>query len=72
MCPPMKSSPAMSADEARYRAEDDCRTLERGEEIRSDRGRLKAATAHARNQVQRMRRISSMGRGKARSGGGRR
>lgn len=65
MCPPMKASSSISADERRWRAESDCSTLQRAEEIRSDRGRHMAAKSHARSEVKRLRKIASGGRGRA-------
>jgi len=38
-----------TADEARYRAEDDVRTLAKAHEIRSDKARFKMAQNHAVN-----------------------
>lgn len=42
--------PTMSADEKKYRAEDDARTLTRAREILKDGARLKAAKAHVLDQ----------------------
>lgn len=41
----------ISADEKRWRAEDDLRTLQRAEEIKADRSRLSGAQKHAKAQV---------------------
>jgi hypothetical protein len=42
----------MSADEARWRAEDDARTLKRAEEIRNDKSRMKMATSQIQKEFQ--------------------
>nr|DAF16344.1 MAG TPA: hypothetical protein [Crassvirales sp.] len=47
----MKDSKKLSADELRWRAEEDARTLERYQEIMNDKDRLKAALAQAEKQV---------------------
>ena len=47
----MKDSKKLSADELRWRAEDDARTLERYQEIMNDKDRLKAALAQAEKQI---------------------
>lgn len=47
----MKDNKKMSADELRWRAEEDARTLERYQEIMNDKDRLKAALAQAEKQV---------------------
>lgn len=47
----MKDNKKMSADELRWRAEEDARTLERYQEIIKDKDRLKAALAQAEKQV---------------------
>lgn len=47
----MKDSKKLSADELRWRAEEDARTLERYQEIIKDKDRLKAALTQAEKQV---------------------
>lgn len=47
----MKDSKKLSADELRWRTEEDARTLERYQEIMNDKDRLKAALAQAEKQV---------------------
>lgn len=42
---------SMSADEKRWRAEDDARTLMRAAEIQKDKARLKAAKDWAKQQL---------------------
>lgn len=39
------------AQEDKWRAEEDLRTLTRAEEIQRDRGRMSAAKSHAREQI---------------------
>lgn len=45
------SKPRMSAEEKRWRAEDDTRALMRAEEIKADAARLKACQEHAKKQA---------------------
>lgn len=47
----MKDSKKMSAEELKWRAEEDARTLERYQEIIKDKDRLKAALTQAEKQV---------------------
>lgn len=47
----MKDSKKLSADELRWRTEEDARTLERYQEIMNDKDRLKAALTQAEKQV---------------------
>ena len=47
----MKDSKKISADELKWRAEEDARTLERYQEIIKDKDRLKAALTQAEKQV---------------------
>ena len=49
--PKAASTPAISADEAKWRAEDDLRTLARAEEVRRDPKRLAAAKKMAREKL---------------------
>jgi len=49
------TSPKMDED---YRAEDDHRTMERAEEIRSDRGRMRGVAKH---HVKKMREMACVG-----------
>lgn len=44
-------SPAYAAEDARWRAEDDMRTLTRAEEIKADKARMKMVSDHAKKQV---------------------
>lgn len=44
----MNMTPKISAEEKKWRAQDDARTLMSAEGIKSDSGRLKAAAAEAR------------------------
>lgn len=41
----------MSADDKKYQAEEDVRTLVRAEEIRKDKARLRRATTMAKKQL---------------------
>ena len=46
------------ADRQKFEAEDDVRTLVRASEIRSDKARLKRATAMAKKQLQTLKEIT--------------
>lgn len=46
--PGYSGAPISSADQARFNAEDDLRTLHRAAEIRGDRGRMAGAGKHAK------------------------
>jgi hypothetical protein len=48
------------ADEKRWQAEDDLRTIQRAHEIMGDTGRLSAAKAHAKRQRDSLDRISRL------------
>lgn len=48
----MSAKPTMSADEARWRAEEDARTMARYEEIMSDTKRRTAAVKEAKRQAE--------------------
>ena len=52
---PSKSS--MQKREREYQAEDDCRTLERAEEVRQDKSRLQGAQRHAGKRIMQMKRV---------------
>lgn len=57
---------AMAKSDADYRAEDDFRTLERGEEVRGDTKRHSKALAHGRRKVASMAKILGRGRSASR------
>jgi hypothetical protein len=50
-------APAVWAGEAKYRAEDDHRTLTRAGEIKADRDRMKAAQAHHKSMNKNMEKV---------------
>ena len=45
------TAPRMSAEDRRYQARDDLRTLQRAQEIQKDKARVTAATKEAQTQV---------------------
>ncbi len=47
----------MGRDEAKWRAEDDARTLMRAEEVKRDKARLNAAQAQAKKQMEELSRV---------------
>ena len=51
-------SKSMAADERKWRAESDCRTLQDADEIKRDGGRHRLAKAHARKKLSSYRRIA--------------
>lgn len=53
MCSTLKPS----ASERDYQAEDDFRTLQRADEVRSDRGRHTKALGHGKKQMKSMQRV---------------
>ena len=67
-----KSSPSAvmtpgGRSESDYQAEDDCRTLERAEEVRGDPSRYKRVVGHARQKIGMMQRlVGGSARGKSR------
>lgn len=54
----------MSADERKWRAEDDLRTLTRANEITADASRMRAARSMHRQQMRSMQKVGSMMKGK--------
>lgn len=48
---PYKQTAAQKKEEAKYRAQDDLRTLQRAAEVKTDPARVKMAQAEAQNQV---------------------
>lgn len=52
-------STRMSKEARQYQAEDDCRTLQRAEEIRGDKQRMTHAARHAQTQIKNMSKIAS-------------
>lgn len=46
-----KTSPAMPMPDRQWMAEDDCRTLQRAEEIKADKQRMAHASKHAQKQM---------------------
>lgn len=68
MCGGPVSRKSMDADEAKWRAEDDLRTLERADELRADKGRFRAALTHGRSKLRSMKRvIGASGRSSSRA-----
>ena len=63
----MVSPSKPSKSEQDYRAEDDFRTMERAEEVRSDKARHERALAHGRKRVVAMARVMGKGRTAKRS-----
>lgn len=55
---PYRPSAEQKAQEKRYRAEDDLRTLRRAEEVRSDPGRVRMAQRVAREEVKVLSRVA--------------
>ena len=51
-------NPAEKAEQQKFEAEDDVRTLVRAGEIRKDRSRMKRATAMAKKQLQTLKEIT--------------
>ncbi|MDN7558223.1 hypothetical protein [Burkholderia orbicola] len=51
----------ISAEEARWRAEDDARSLKRAAEIMGDRGRHAAAKAHIKGEISNMQKVLGTG-----------
>lgn len=49
---------SMLAMDRKYQAEDDCRTLQRADEVTRDKGRHGRARAHAKKQLSSFRRIA--------------
>ena len=47
-----------------WMAEDDCRTLQRAEEIRADKQRMAGATNHAKKQMNALSKVAGKARGK--------
>lgn len=63
----MKNSvrpPAISKEARQYQAEDDCRTLQRAEEIKADAQRMKHVTLHAKKQMSALAKVAKPSRGK--------
>lgn len=50
-------SARMKAEEARYQAQDDLRTMQRAADVQSDPARLKAAQAEAQNQINALKKV---------------
>ena len=48
----------MAAEEAKWRAEDDVRTLQRAAEVRADKQRMSAATKMAKRQMKALRSVT--------------
>ena len=64
---PSNGGLAVSAPSQDYQAEDDCRTMERAEEVRADPARQKRAATYARGRMAVMSKIvGGTARGKAR------
>lgn len=55
---PIGQSPESEKREQEWRAEDDHRTLQRAEEVRSDPGRMKGVMAHHRKKLGEMAKIT--------------
>lgn len=54
----IKETASEKADREKFEAEDDVRTLIRAGEIRNDRGRIKRATAMAKEQLKTLKEIT--------------
>lgn len=59
---------SMNADERKWRAEDDFRTIERAEEVRGDKSRHRDAISHGRQRLKTLKRVvGANGRGTSRA-----
>lgn len=50
--------PRISAEEKKWRAQDDLRTMQRAQEVASDPNRLKAAQKEAQDQVKALQKVA--------------
>ncbi|MCA8075381.1 hypothetical protein [Burkholderia cepacia] len=57
----MATKEKVSAEEARWRAEDDARTLRRAAEVMCDKGRHAAAQKHIRGEITNMQKVLGSG-----------
>lgn len=57
----MKGTNKISTEEARWRAEDDARTLRRAAEVMCDKGRHAAAQKHIRGEITNMQKVLGSG-----------
>ena len=55
---PMKMSASQRAEESRYRAESDLRTLREAEKVRSDPARVRMAKVIAKEEIQALSRVA--------------